>query len=143
MRITRDAAPDTRRTLAAPPLAAVRSSSSTVWMGMALAGVAVAVGSEWVALGVVVAGVGAYLLGKADRNIPADPRVAGLTLQNDRLRLALAAASADRPSAGEAPAEPRPLAVVPDASRRGGVDAAAAVDALDAPLPGEAGATEE
>jgi len=112
-------------------------------MGMALAGVAVCVGTEWIAVGVVVAGVGAYLLGKADRNIPADPRVASLTLANDRLRLALAAASADRPGDGAAPVEPRPLAVVPDGGRRGGFDAAAAVDALDAALPGEGRAAED
>ena len=152
MRITRNDVADPRKPASPPALGAVRAASSTAWMGMALVGTALTVGTDvpsLVALGAVVTGVGAYLLGKADRNIPVDPRVASLTAQNGRMVAYIEQLRRDGPPPGPdrrddapAPAEPRPLAVVPDSRRRGGVDAAAAVDALDAPLPGEAGATE-
>lgn len=138
MRITAHDAPP----LPAPPRSVVPAGApSTLWLLLALIGAVATVGTPYVLPGVVVAAIGCYLLG-VDAGRKPDPRVAALTRANAELQYALlrrdgAAPRADRPAEPEAGEQHGPLGVLRGGRRRGGFDAAAAVDALDAPLPGE------
>jgi len=149
MRITREHVPQAPEST--PRISLPILEGNTLWLGMALVGVALVVAPPFISaavVGVVLVGIGCHRLGVHDarRGGPSqDPRVGGLSRGLAEVQQLLAQllrddgpAPAVRGDAPPAPAvEPRPAGRVRGGGRPGSIGSIPGPDPLDAALPGE------